>query len=72
MGSRLCRILVQALILPVTLVAQVPVGDYHQHLFSARLDMMLDGLTNAVDELDIARVPMGPGNPYGNAFTVKT
>jgi primary-amine oxidase len=44
-------------------------APYHQHLFSARLDMMLDGLTNAVDELDIQRVPMGEGNPYGNAFT---
>jgi primary-amine oxidase len=44
-------------------------APYHQHLFSARLDMMVDGLTNAVDELDIARVPVGPDNPYGNAFT---
>jgi primary-amine oxidase len=44
-------------------------GPYHQHLFSARLDMMLDGLSNAVDELDIARQSVGPDNPYGNAFT---
>jgi primary-amine oxidase len=44
-------------------------APYHQHLFSARLDMMLDGFTNAVDELDIRRVPVGEGNPYGNAFT---
>ncbi len=42
---------------------------YHQHLFSARLDMMVDGLTNAVEELDAVRVKMGPANPYGNAFT---
>lgn len=40
----------------------------HQHLFNARLDMMVDGLTNAVDELDLRRVPVGPDNPYGNAF----
>lgn len=40
----------------------------HQHLFNVRLDMMVDGLTNAVDELDLRRVPMGPDNPYGNAF----
>ena len=31
--------------------------------------MMVDGLANAVDELDVARVPVGPENPYGNAFT---
>ena len=44
-------------------------APYHQHLFNARLDMMLDGLTNTVEELDVRRVPVGPGNPYGNAFT---
>jgi primary-amine oxidase len=44
-------------------------APYHQHLFSARLDMMVDGLANAVDELDVSRVPVGPENPYGNAFT---
>jgi len=46
-------------------------APYHQHLFNARLDMMLDGPTNAVDELDIQRIPMGADNPYGNAFTRK-
>jgi primary-amine oxidase len=44
-------------------------APYHQHLFSARLDMMIDGLTNAVEELDVHRLPVGPANPYGNAFT---
>jgi len=44
-------------------------GPYHQHLFSARLDMMVDGLSNAVDEVEAVRVPVGPGNPHGNAFT---
>jgi len=44
-------------------------APYHQHLFNARLDMMLDGDTNAVDELEVRRVPAGPDNPYGNAFT---
>ncbi|WP_439098576.1 primary-amine oxidase [Amycolatopsis nivea] len=46
-------------------------APFHQHLFSARLDMMVDGLTNAVDEIDVQRVPIGPGNPHGNAFTRK-
>ncbi|TCO50405.1 primary-amine oxidase [Kribbella antiqua] len=40
----------------------------HQHLFSARLDMMVDGLTNAVEEVDLHGQPIGPGNPYGNAL----
>ncbi|QPM90279.1 primary-amine oxidase [Pseudooceanicola algae] len=41
----------------------------HQHLFSARLDFAIDGLRNQVDEIDVKRVPMGAGNPVGNAFT---
>jgi primary-amine oxidase len=44
-------------------------APFHQHLFSARLDMMLDGRTNSVEELEFARVPIGPDNPRGNAFT---
>jgi primary-amine oxidase len=40
----------------------------HQHLFSARLDMSVDGLANAVDEVDVAGLPIGPDNPYGNAI----
>ncbi|WP_020502057.1 primary-amine oxidase [Sciscionella marina] len=44
-------------------------APYHQHLFCARLDMMVDGESNAVEEVEAARVPRGPDNPYGNAFT---
>jgi primary-amine oxidase len=40
----------------------------HQHLFSARLDMTVDGLANAVDEIDLVGPPVGPANPYGNAI----
>ncbi|MDN3312185.1 primary-amine oxidase [Microbacterium oryzae] len=40
----------------------------HQHLFSARLDMAVDGHINAVDEVDVVRVPVGEDNPLGNAF----
>ncbi|GAA1394646.1 primary-amine oxidase [Pseudonocardia kongjuensis] len=43
-------------------------APYHQHLFSARLDMTVDGLANAVEEVEAVRVPMGEGNPHGNAF----
>ena len=35
----------------------------HQHLFSARLDMMVDGLANAVEEVDVSGLPVGPDNP---------
>ena len=44
-------------------------APYHQHLFSARLDMMLDGRGNAVEEVDVVPTPMSPDSPYGNAFT---
>ena len=43
-------------------------GPVHQHLFSARLDITVDGLANAVDEVDVSGAPPGPDNPYGNAI----
>lgn len=44
-------------------------APYHQHLFSARLDMTVDGLANVVNEIDAVRVPISEANPAGNAFT---
>ena len=44
-------------------------APYHQHLFSLRLDMMVDGVSNAVDEIDAVRLPISETNPHGNAFT---
>ncbi|MFB2583435.1 primary-amine oxidase [Herbiconiux liukaitaii] len=44
-------------------------APYHQHLFCARLDMMVDGTANAVDEVDVVRLPIDERNPWGNAFT---
>jgi primary-amine oxidase len=41
----------------------------HQHLFSARLDVAVDGLDNSVHEVEVVGVPTGPENPHGNAFT---
>ncbi len=66
----------------VVFTAAHPGGDYpystevapglgapvHQHLFSARLDMSVDGLANAVEEVDVTGLPIGPDNPYGNAI----
>ncbi|WP_208921514.1 primary-amine oxidase [Streptomyces capitiformicae] len=46
-------------------------APYHQHLFCARLDMAVDGSKNRVEEVDVVRVPMGPDNPRGNAFTLR-
>jgi len=43
-------------------------APFHQHLFSARLDMAVDGNVNVVEEVDAIPVPMGPDNPWGNAF----
>ncbi len=43
-------------------------GPVHQHLFCARLDMTVDGVANAVDEVDLSGLPVGPENPYGNAI----
>jgi primary-amine oxidase len=47
------------------------VGQIHQHLFCARLDMSVDGDENAVVECDTLAEPVGPDNPYGNAFYVQ-
>ena len=44
-------------------------APYHQHLFSARLDMTVDGTANAVDEIDLVRLPVSDDNPHGGAFT---
>jgi primary-amine oxidase len=51
-----------------TEVAPGLAATVHQHLFSARLDMTVDGLANAVEEVDVSGRPIGPDNPYGNAI----
>ena len=43
----------------------------HQHLFSARLDMMVDGVENSVQEVDVEPLPIGERNPYGNAWRTR-
>jgi primary-amine oxidase len=52
-------------------VAPGIVGHIHQHLFSARLDVEIDGPTNTVVECDTIAPPPGPENPYGNAFLLE-
>jgi len=46
-------------------------AHFHQHIFNMRLDMAIDGEANRVVEVDTVALPMGPGNPHGNAFTLK-
>jgi primary-amine oxidase len=46
-------------------------GPHHQHLFNFRLDMCVDGPRNSVHEIEAQRLPLGPDNPYGNAFVLR-
>ncbi|KAF8530017.1 copper amine oxidase [Hysterangium stoloniferum] len=50
-------------------------AQYHQHLFSVRIDPMIDGLLNSVVESDVvalANAPTGSKENWaGNAFTVE-
>jgi primary-amine oxidase len=43
----------------------------HQHVFSYRFDMAVDGEKNSVKEVNFASMPTGPGNPYGNAIRIE-
>jgi primary-amine oxidase len=55
------------------LVAPGLYGPHHQHFFSLRLDMEVDGPGNSVYEVDTEGLPAGPDNPWGNAWrTVET
>jgi primary-amine oxidase len=49
-------------------VAPGVVGQIHQHIFCARLDMAVDGDRNSVVESNTYFEPEGESNPYGNAF----
>lgn len=51
-----------------TLVAPELNALNHQHFFCMRLDFDLDGTANSVYEVNSLAEPMGPDNPYGNAF----
>lgn len=54
-----------------TEVAPGVVGQIHQHTFCARLDLSVDGDRNGVVECDTHALPLGPDNPWGNAFYVQ-
>ncbi len=54
-----------------TLVAPGLYGPHHQHFFSVRLDMEVDGVGNSVVEVDSEPLPIGPDNPVGTAWVTK-
>ena len=43
-------------------------GQIHQHIFCARLEMAIDGDKNSVVECNTYETPEGPTNPYGNCY----
>jgi len=51
-----------------SLVAPGLYGPIHQHIFSVRMDMTLDGMHNTAQEVNTYAAPEGEDNPYGNAF----
>jgi primary-amine oxidase len=53
------------------MVARNIAAPHHQHFFTFRLDMDVDGPANRVVELNSAAAPAGPSNPYGGAFVMK-
>ncbi|KAI5116906.1 hypothetical protein M0805_000801 [Coniferiporia weirii] len=58
-----------------TEVAKGVNAHYHQHLFSLRVDPMIDGLNNSVLEVDVVPEPSPVGsadNFAGNAFTTES
>jgi primary-amine oxidase len=54
------------------LVTSEVYGPIHQHFFSARLDMMVDGPHNTVYEVDTVADPPGPQNPHGGGFRTRS
>ena len=54
-----------------TEVAPGIVGQIHQHIFCARLDLAVDGDSNAVVEANTVAEPDGAQNPHGNAYYVE-
>jgi primary-amine oxidase len=53
-----------------TPVAPNLIATYHQHLFSFRLDMEVDGWQNTVVQSDTHGLPTSESNPHGNAIGV--
>jgi primary-amine oxidase len=51
-------------------VAPQTEAPVHQHIFSYRFDMTVDGERNSVSEVNFTAAPMGADNPHGNAIRI--
>ncbi|HET6870460.1 MAG TPA: primary-amine oxidase [Solirubrobacteraceae bacterium] len=54
-----------------TMLAPNLYGVNHQHHFCVRMHAAIDGEHNQVTEVDTVADPIGPSNPFGNAFYAK-
>lgn len=52
-------------------VANNLLATNHQHFFTFRLDMDVDGQVNSASEMNTKALPIGEDNPTGNAFVAK-
>ncbi len=52
-------------------VAENIYAPFHQHLFCSRLDFDLEGADNRIYEVEAEVVPIGPDNPWSNAFRAR-
>jgi len=50
-------------------VAEGVESHVHQHVFSFRMDMAVDGENNTVTETNFSAAPIDESNPWGNAIT---
>lgn len=55
-----------------TLVAPGLYGPNHQHYFTMRLDMCVEGNNNSIFEVNSEPDPVDTRNPFGNAWTAQT
>ncbi len=53
------------------LVAPQVYAPNHQHFFNMRLDIDVDGRANSAYQLDVEADPLGPQNPFENAFSAR-
>ena len=52
------------------IIAKGVQSHVHQHVFSFRFDMCVDGPDNSVSEVEFSSAPVDTNNPYGNAIKI--